>query len=764
MRVSKCLPLVLALTAISLAQDRAIVPRTRTVPTQSARKALVIGNKAYPRQPLANPVNDATDLAEALRSTGFSVTLKTNLGRTAMDEALIAFANSLTQGDSALVYFSGHGLEVQGQNYLLPVDFTADAEYQVKGQALAAGDILEAIKPRGVSVTVLVLDACRNNPYRSWARSQGGGLAALQAEGAYIAFAAAPGQVASDNPSERNGLFTKHLKTELAQPGASIDDVFNTVRERVYRESKSGQRPYSTTGLIGRFEFRGSAAEELEALRAESARLETEMAELRKKRDAATLANRQADGGRARELEARRRQAELDRQRLEDESRRQAAFEDLRKKREADAARQVKEEADEEARLAELRKTFEAERRTATGELTLDQARVRVAEIKTEIARTTEAINAEKLKAMERLTANFAAMAPPAPPPKDEFETTAVHRKRIDAHRSESAELEAKERTEGASLESRYQEELRVRTAALSAESEGLTSRKYRSAIRLTFGGYNADSERLVVKAGNRYYFSKAEPARARQLSAQLDLAIIEAAFTSDERTLAGELSARLPGEAMPFVFRSSSQGERRLNSIDGLTYVYVTPGTFTMGCSPGDNDCNEDEKPARQEKISKGFYLGESEVTQAAYERVTGKSPSNFIGPDLPVESVTWSDAVSYCQQIGGRLPSAAEWEFAARAGSTAARYGDVDGLAWYSGNSSGTTHALKRKEPNTVGVYDMLGNVWEWTSTEYGSTSKELRGGSWDDGSRDIRVSFRVRFVPSFRRKNVGFRCVWE
>jgi formylglycine-generating enzyme required for sulfatase activity len=116
---------------------------------------------------------------------------------------------------------------------------------------------------------------------------------------------------------------------------------------------------------------------------------------------------------------------------------------------------------------------------------------------------------------------------------------------------------------------------------------------------------------------------------------------------------------------------------------------------------------------------ISKGFYLSEAEVTQVAYQRVTGNNPSKFEGLELPVEQVTWDEANGYCRQIGGRLPTAAEWEYAGRAGSTAARYGDIDRVAWYMGNIASKAHPVKQKEPNALGLYDMLGNVWDGRRT---------------------------------------------
>jgi len=197
--------------------------------------------------------------------------------------------------------------------------------------------------------------------------------------------------------------------------------------------------------------------------------------------------------------------------------------------------------------------------------------------------------------------------------------------------------------------------------------------------------------------------------------------------------------------------------GDSKLNSRDGLKYMWIPPGTFMMGCSPGDDECLDDEKPSHEATISKGFWLGQTDVTQAAYQRVMG---SNYFkgGNLLPVDSVTWDKAQTYCATIGSRLPTEAEWEYAARAGSTAARYGNLDDIAWYSGNSEGKTHEVGQKQANAFGLYDMLGNVWQWTS---GVT---LRGGSWNYDPRFVRVSYRVRNAPGYRYINNGFRCVGE
>jgi formylglycine-generating enzyme required for sulfatase activity len=217
-------------------------------------------------------------------------------------------------------------------------------------------------------------------------------------------------------------------------------------------------------------------------------------------------------------------------------------------------------------------------------------------------------------------------------------------------------------------------------------------------------------------------------------------------------------------------------------NPKDDLMYVWIPPGTFRMGCSPGDNECNDDEKPAHSVTISKGFWMGQTPVTQAAYQRVTGANPSDFHGDRLPVENVTWEEAAAYCTAVGMRLPTEAEWEYAARAGSTASRYGDVDAIAWYTGNSRYQMHEVGQKQPNAWNLYDMLGNVWQWTADWYdagyymqspsqdprGPSSGSYRagrGGSWIVSAESVRASVRYFNGPNLREFDYfGFRCVGE
>jgi formylglycine-generating enzyme required for sulfatase activity len=221
------------------------------------------------------------------------------------------------------------------------------------------------------------------------------------------------------------------------------------------------------------------------------------------------------------------------------------------------------------------------------------------------------------------------------------------------------------------------------------------------------------------------------------------------------------------------------SAGATKVNAKDGLTYVWIPPGTFSMGCSPGDSECNHDEKPAHKVTITRGYWMGQTEVTQDAYKRVTGSNPSRFKGGHLPLETVNWNEAQAYCRAVGMRLPTEAEWEYAARAGDTSARYGPLDSVVWYNGNSGSTTHEIAQKEANRFGLFDMLGNVWEWAADWYGPYSaysqrdprgpssgqyRVLRGGSCYDFRGGARASARVWYEPEVRVDVIGVRCAGE
>ena len=220
------------------------------------RVALVVGNDTYQAQGrLNNAVNDARAVANALAEVGFSVTRLENATRAAMTSALGDLASSLSDDDVALFYFAGHGMQVDRENYLLPIDYAGQTATALRLDAIAATVVQEALQP--ARVAMLVFDACRTNPYRS-VRSVGVGLAPMEARGTLIAYAAGAGEVASDGlaPGATNGLFTAKFVEALAVPGLTATELFRRVRREVYAASNAEQWPAVYDDLLSDFVFR----------------------------------------------------------------------------------------------------------------------------------------------------------------------------------------------------------------------------------------------------------------------------------------------------------------------------------------------------------------------------------------------------------------------------------------------------------------------------------------------------------------------------
>ena len=208
-----------------------------------------------------------------------------------------------------------------------------------------------------------------------------------------------------------------------------------------------------------------------------------------------------------------------------------------------------------------------------------------------------------------------------------------------------------------------------------------------------------------------------------------------------------------------------------------GIEMLLVPPGTFMMGASPGDTQAGDGEKPAHEVTITNAFYLGRTEVTQAQWFKVMDTNPSHFRGELLPVDSVSWDDCQQFCAKTGMKLPTEAQWEYACRAGTKGATYGDLDLIAWHGDNAGEETHAVGELQPNALGFFDMLGNVWEWCedrdrSYSSGSvtnptgpttgTYRLLRGGSWITSSGYCRASQRDIGTPGYCYHYLGFRVV--
>jgi hypothetical protein len=226
-------------------------------PTQAARHALVIGNQNYEVKPLYNPKNDAQDMSNVLKNLDFRVTLLIDINKRQMEEAVRNFANSLRNNDVALFYFSGHGIEIDKVNYLVPlvssrIHSAVDAKYEFYN----AQRVLDEMKRTNINgVNMMILDACRDNPFKSLAKSVGSGLAEMSAPtGSLIAYATSPGFVAWGDSRERNSIYTKHLLTALqTKTHLSILDLLTDVTGAVSTETQNQQVPWKHDSLTRRF-------------------------------------------------------------------------------------------------------------------------------------------------------------------------------------------------------------------------------------------------------------------------------------------------------------------------------------------------------------------------------------------------------------------------------------------------------------------------------------------------------------------------------
>ncbi len=253
MKSTKILLILLLLTLFAQAGNERSIYRKEH--GKEKKVALVIGNKNYTHfNRLKNTLHDAEDMRDILSAEGFDVLYLPDGDLKQMEKIVRKFSYKLKQGGVGFFYYSGHGLEVDGQNYLIPVDADIPEENEVKYQSLAMNMVVDKMRESRNRLNIIVLDACRSNPF---GRDGGGGLAQINhAKGMYIAFATAPNEVASDGVSGRNGLFTRYLITNIKTPNLTLNQVFKRTRASVYWESGEKQLPWTSSSVIGDFYFR----------------------------------------------------------------------------------------------------------------------------------------------------------------------------------------------------------------------------------------------------------------------------------------------------------------------------------------------------------------------------------------------------------------------------------------------------------------------------------------------------------------------------
>ncbi len=618
--------LVLVLPALALQPPRQqAAPQAagqQALPAQvqqaERRIALVIGNAAYPNAPLKNPVNDARDMAATLRSLGFEVIARENASLAQMEGAVNEFWGRLKKGGSGLFYFAGHGLQVNGRNYLVPVDARLEAEQDAKYKCMDAGLVLGRMENAGNELNIIILDACRNNPFaRSW-RSADVGLAKMDApRGSIIAYATAPDSVAADGAG-KNGLYTEKLLRAMRAPGQPVEQMFKRVRDEVMRDTKDKQVPWESTSLRGDFYFTpgsGAPAAPVAAL------------------PPVALPSPPTPSAPA--------QLALDPAANETPKAALSPLSDLKQ------------------RLAG--KYAEAGADTGKKGLIFDFALKGDDLIGTPSGWTGRAVTPVGISEV-RVSENTLA-----------FRFT-------------------------------YKKGL-----------FGIAGTTYTDYACDLSGGLDVIPMTYMAESGStgkarliRLQGTGPKPLQQAQAASPKQAPPPAAEHKADEHR-AGEHKV----------------GDTWRDPVTGMEFVWVPGGTFEMGCGPWSDSCDSMNTPAHSVRLS-GFWLGKYEVTQGQWQKAMGSNPSRFKkGDNYPVEMVSWQDAKGFGAKMSSlgsfkfRLPTEAEWEYAARSGGREEEFAgseEVDMVAWYEDNSGGSSHAVGTKAPNGLGLYDMSGNVGEW------------------------------------------------
>ncbi len=223
------------------------------------RFALVIGNGAYPESPLSNALNDSTGMKAALQKLGFQVIYLENADMAEMDNAVHEFTKLLQPDSEGLFYFSGHGAQTDGANYLIPLNASIANKAELKARAYNAGIVLENMREHGNRFNLVILDACRDNPFKGFKTAVGGLTGMSGPAGTLIAFASAPDTPASNNKRENNSVYTKHMLRYITEPGLKIEDMLKKVRLSVSEDTHGEQIPWENGSLMGDFCFAGCA-------------------------------------------------------------------------------------------------------------------------------------------------------------------------------------------------------------------------------------------------------------------------------------------------------------------------------------------------------------------------------------------------------------------------------------------------------------------------------------------------------------------------
>lgn len=702
------------------------------------RLALVIGNATYKSSPLANPVNDARAMADKLRSLGFDVIQRENLKTREIGAVYREFRSKIQPGGTALVFYAGHGLQFKGQNYFPAVDSDINSEEDVPLQSLNLSQLLDNMEEAKAGVSLVFLDACRDNPFARRFRSATRGLAKVEAaSGTLIFYATKPGSVAADGDG-KNGTYTEALLAQMSEPGVPVELMHKKVINRVVGKTKGKQEPWAEGSLRGDFYFIFKGPTTVDIQNA----LDPD-AEAWKAAEALNTASAY--------------RAYL-------ESYPDGRFAAGAKIKLSDPNRLAAEKPAAKPPAEPIAQNFRP-----SGE---DPESQFWAEVKGSGSREyydayLKQYPKGKYVALARLEI------------KKQDDKDKADKAREDAERK--ADQARQEAAQKQLAEQQRQEQQRSEHDSWEAAKAGDSVASYSTYLESYPKGQFAPLAQAARQKAERLAVDREKKEKQEKLAVERQAAEREKQEAeirrkaAEQERLAAEKAAKemYPGK----VFRDCS---------DCPDMVMIPAGSFDMGGT------ESDEKPVHRVTL-KSFAMGKTEVTQAQWQAVMGSNPSDFkqCGGDCPVENVSWDDAQEFIRRLNAktgknyRLPSESEWEYACRAGSRDDYCGgnNLDAVGWYGayatpvGNSAKTTNPVARKQANAWGLYDMSGNVWEWTqdcwNASYGGapsdgsawtsgscTQRVARGASWFTGPQYARSAYRSRYTSTNRYNSVGFR----
>ncbi len=816
------------------------------------RTALVIGNSSYKNvSPLENPVNDANDMAVALEKLGFEVIKGTDADRVQMMRLIRRFGERLAARKGVgLFFYAGHGVEVRRDNYLIPIDADITREVETEFYAIEVNMVLKNMEDAGNGFNIVLLDACRNNPFsRGWNRSgDTGGLANLNAPtGTFIAYAAAPGAVASDGRGTRNGVFTGALLKQMRYPNVKLEDVFKATRADVMAATGNKQVPWTSSSLTGDFYFNTADSS------TQNAGPVTAITKAEPPPDPEPLIKAKSK--------------EEQEQEAWDLVKNSSSPQDLRFFLEefsdgvnsATATAKLEELSWEAIRLTADKRKVEAYLKEFPESANASSARTKLRQMEAEtIARDVPEENSE-------IPSAEPAAVPPAGPVKKIERGNAIVFDGVDDAvdfgilnaRNITVEAWVYAEAYGGGIFSNLPGardigiavELAPQFLIFSVGGDGNRLR-FRTKESIPLKEWHLISFTYDRKQAKLYIDGKLAGAgnSTRSLNSNFPF-VVGAEFADGRFPFKGQIDevriwnfalnewqidqtryTKLKGDEEGLVslwhfdessgsqafdstaarrigklvngpqFREAEETENQPRSVAavpetvatdgkirtnkyGMEMIYIPPGEFLRG-----SDESKTSQPVRKVSFKEGFWIGKFEVMQADWKAVMGKSPSSFLecGPECPVESVSWNDALKFIRKLNESddgfvysLPSESEWEYAA-AGPGDGPYAASDETAWYLANAAETTHPAGGKAANGFGIYDMVGNVAEWVqdvfSPDYnglptdGSANEHIgnkayrvfRGGSFQDDVTVANARARVADAPGSGFRHIGFRVV--